>query len=173
MARDGGEETEEGGDDFVEASTTAFASSPETFGILCDHHLFPRPGDTMWELSRIFLILSLTVGSLTAALAWMVASYLTPTNVNWTSISVLAAITAILQVPIFFLLEAQPCTVTTSNDVDGEGGDDGTGGTRFFSTTTTSTTAACSLGSGSYLLIASDLLYILVVVITQCLDKPR
>ena len=165
--------TEEGGDDFVEASTTAFASSPETFGILCDHHLFPRPGDTMWELSRIFLILSLTVGSLTAALAWMVASYLTPTNVNWTSISVLAAITAILQVPIFFLFEAQPCTVTTSNDVDGEGGDDGTGGTRFFSTTTTSTTAACSLGSGSYLLIASDLLYILVVVITQCLDKPR
>jgi len=133
----------------------------DSFGILCEHHIFPREGDNMWELSRIFLIVGLSLGSLTAALSWSVASYLTPTNFNWSGISVLAAITSVLQIPIFVLFEAEPCMNSDDTETDTD---------RFFSNTISTT---CRLGSGSFLLIASDLLYITVTLITQCLDKPR
>jgi hypothetical protein len=145
-----------------------------SFGVLCEHHIYPRDGDDMWELSRIFLIIGLSLGSLTSALSWAVASYLTPTSFNWNGISVLAAITAVIQIPIFVLFEAEPCSgndfdSNIDNDNDNAGGGGG-GISGFFSKTITT---SCKLGSGSYLLIASDLLYIAVTLITQCLDKPR
>jgi hypothetical protein len=129
-----------------------------SFGVLCEHEIFPRDGDKFWELSRIFLIAGLTVGSLTAALAWSVASFLTPTGTNWNGISVLAALTAVVQVPIFVLFEAKPCMGDEDNE---EYFSDSSGG------------LGCKLGPGSYLLIASDLFFIAVTVITQCLDRPR
>ncbi|VEU42646.1 unnamed protein product [Pseudo-nitzschia multistriata] len=138
------------------------STGSETFGILCEHDFYPREGDKMWELSRIFLILSLTLGSVTAALAWAVASFLTPSNVSWNGISVLAAITAVIQVPIFVLFEAEPCVAGDA--------DEGEGDSSFFFKTGD---ASCQLGSGSYILMASDLLYVTVTLITQCLDRPR
>jgi hypothetical protein len=130
-----------------------------SFGVLCEHELFPREGDKMWELSRIFLIMGLSLGSLTAALAWAVASFLTPTGANWNGISALAALTAVIQVPIFLLFESEPC-MEDLQDIDGN-----------FSATNTG--LGCKLGPASYLLIASDLLFISVTLITQCLDRPR
>mmetsp|Transcript_16433 Transcript_16433/g.41214 ORF Transcript_16433/g.41214 Transcript_16433/m.41214 type:complete len:1150 (-) Transcript_16433:96-3545(-) len=129
-----------------------------SFGVLCEHEVFPRDGDRMWELSRLFLIIGLSLGSLTAALAWAVASFLTPTNSNWNGISILAALTAVIQVPIFVLFEAEPC-IGELEDID------------LFSNTTTG--MGCKLGPGSYLLIASDLFLIAVTVLTQCFDRPR
>jgi len=129
-----------------------------SFGVLCEHEIFPRDGDRMWELSRIFLIVGLSLGSLTAALAWAVASFLTPTDSNWNGISVLAALTAVIQVPIFVLFEAEPC-MGELEDIDA------------FSNTTTG--MGCELGPGSFLLIASDLFFIAVTVLTQCFDRPR
>ncbi len=129
-----------------------------SFGVLCEHEIFPRDGDKMWELSRIFLIVGLSLGSLTAALAWAVASFLTPTDSNWNGISVLAALTAVIQVPIFVLFEAEPC-IGELEDID------------LFSNTTTG--MGCELGPGAYLLVASDLFFIAVTVLTQCFDRPR
>ena len=129
-----------------------------SFGVLCEHEIFPRDGDKMWELSRIFLIVGLSLGSLTAALAWAVATFLTPTNSNWNGISVLAAVTAVFQVPIFVLFEAQPC-IGDMEDIDVLA-DSATG-------------LGCKLGPSSYLLIASDVFFIAVTVLTQCFDRPR
>ena len=129
-----------------------------SFGVLCEHEIFPRDGDRMWELSRIFLIVGLSLGSLTAALAWAVATFLTPTNSNWNGISVLAAVTAVFQVPIFVLFEAQPC-IGDMEDIDVLA-DSATG-------------LGCKLGPSSYLLIASDVFFIAVTVLTQCFDRPR
>ena len=133
-----------------------------SFGVLCDHELYPREGDKMWELSRIFLIVGLSLGALTAALAWAVASFLTPTRANWNGISALAAATAIIQVPIFVLFESEPCmgdadtdTDTDADDIDGDMG------------------LGCKLGPASYLLMASDLVFISVTLITQIYDRPR
>ena len=129
-----------------------------SFGVLCEHRVFSRDGDKMWELSRIFLIIGLSLGSLTAALSWAVASFLTPTNSNWNGISVLAALTAVVQVPIFVLFEAEPC-IGDLEDID------------LFSNAITG--SGCRLGPGSLLLIGSDLFFIAVTLITQCFDRPR
>eukprot|EP00532_Pseudo-nitzschia_australis_P018180 CAMPEP_0168312778 /NCGR_PEP_ID=MMETSP0142_2-20121227/68072_1 /TAXON_ID=44445 /ORGANISM="Pseudo-nitzschia australis, Strain 10249 10 AB" /LENGTH=1335 /DNA_ID=CAMNT_0008265757 /DNA_START=48 /DNA_END=4055 /DNA_ORIENTATION=- len=156
-------------------------SSSDTFGILCEHDFYPREGDKMWELSRIFLIVGLTLGSVTAALSWAVASFLTPTGFNWNVISVLAAITAVVQVPIFVLFEAEPClgfsdgAIDIDIDIDGNGssgsGIDASSSSFFYKTSTSD--VSCRLGPGSYALMASDLLFVVVTLITQCLDRPR
>mmetsp|Transcript_28709 Transcript_28709/g.77740 ORF Transcript_28709/g.77740 Transcript_28709/m.77740 type:complete len:1128 (-) Transcript_28709:2748-6131(-) len=138
------------------------STGSNSFGILCEHDFYPRDGDRMWELSRMFLIVGLTLGSVTAALAWAVVSFLTPTSVNWNGISVLAAITAVVQVPIFVIFEAEPCL---GGDIE----ESESGGNFFYKTADMS----CRLGSGSFILMASVLLYISVTLITQCLDKPR
>mmetsp|Transcript_19917 Transcript_19917/g.46753 ORF Transcript_19917/g.46753 Transcript_19917/m.46753 type:complete len:1188 (+) Transcript_19917:232-3795(+) len=143
-----------------EGETVLLEGIAGSFGVLCEHEIFPREGDRMWELSRIFLVTGLTLGSLTAALAWAVATFLTPSGKNWTGISVLAAITAVIQVPIFILFEAEPC-MGDSEDID------------LFRFNNDTTGLGCKLGPGSYLLIVSDLFYIAVTIMTQCFDKPR
>lgn len=132
------------------ASMPPEEASP-SIGILCEHGYYDRNGDDMWELSRVFLIASLALGSLSAALAWAVTSYLPPTEMNWRGLSVLAAATAVLQVPVFFLFESKPCR----DDYQDQGGGQ-----------------TCALGSGSYLLIASVVLDVAVTLCTQCTDPP-
>ena len=121
----------------------------DSFGVLCEHHIFPQEGDTMWELGRIFLIVGLSLGSLTAALSWSVASLLTPTNTNWNGISVLAAATAVAQVPLFVLFEAVPCMGEFDLDnilaINGGKGEEA------------SLSMDCRLGPGSYMLVARPL----------------
>jgi hypothetical protein len=119
-----------------------------SIGVLCNDGLYDREGDDMWELSRIFLILGLLFGSLTAALAWAVCSFMEPSLRKWKCISFLAAIAAVIQVPVFILLEAEPCSDFRHNQ-------------------------QCSLGSGAFVLIASDIFYIAVCICTQCLDPPE
>jgi hypothetical protein len=125
-----------------------------SIGVLCSDgnteslSFYDRDGDQMWELSRIFWILGLTLSSLTAAMAWGVCTFVPPSRKTWKSISILAALAAVIQVPIFVLFETEPC--------------------RAFSTT-----QQCSLGQGAFLLIASDILLIAVCLCSQCLDPPE
>jgi hypothetical protein len=116
-------------------------------GVLCDNGFYAREGDGMWELSRIFLIVGLILGSLTTALAWAVTTFLPPTPVNWKIISMLSSLTAVLQVPIFLLLEAEPCTKFKIRQ-------------------------ECTLSIGSYFLIASTVFWVAVTLSTQCMDPP-
>ncbi|KAG7363939.1 hypothetical protein IV203_037141 [Nitzschia inconspicua] len=119
-----------------------------SIGVLCNDGLYDREGDSMWELSRIFLILGLLFGSLTAAMAWAICSFMSPSVRKWKSISFFAAIAAVIQVPIFILMEAEPCSDFRDNQT-------------------------CSLGSGAFVLIASDIFYITVCICTQCMDPPK
>jgi hypothetical protein len=144
-------------DNAIDIDTGIEGTIDSSFGVLCNHELYPREGDNMWELSRIFLIVGLSLGAVTAALAWAVSSFLTPTRSNWNGISALAAATAVIQVPIFVLFESEPCM---GSDVDGDDLDGNMG-------------LGCKLGPASYLLMASDLLFISVTLITQIYDRPR
>jgi hypothetical protein len=119
-----------------------------SLGILCEHDLYDRDGDSMWELSRIFFIVAVSLGSLTAALAWAVSTYMPPNETNWKTISILAGTTSVVSVPIFVLFESEPCSDYLNNQ-------------------------KCTLGPGSYLLVASVVLMVAVTLITQCLDPPK
>lgn len=116
-------------------------------GVLCDEGFYAREGDKMWELSRIFLIVGLILGSMSTALAWAVSTFLPPTNTNWKLISTLSSLTAVLQVPIFLLFEAEPCSKFNARQ-------------------------ECSLSIGSFFLIASIVFWVAVTLSTQCMDPP-
>jgi hypothetical protein len=116
-------------------------------GVLCDNGFYAREGDNMWELSRIFLMVGLILGSMTTALAWAVSTFLPPTITNWKLISTLASVTAVVQVPIFLMFEAEPCSKFKINQ-------------------------ECTLSIGSYFLIASTVFWVAVTLSTQCMDPP-
>ena len=97
----------------------------------------------MWTASRIFWFVAIAIGSFATVLAWMLTTCLAPTNGNWKALSVLTALTAVVQVPVFLLLEAQPC-------VDHR----------------------CRLDAGCYLLIMSTVFWTTVTFLTQYLDPP-
>jgi hypothetical protein len=112
--------------------------------------LFYDSDDRMWQLSQIFFLVGcLVLGSLTTALAWAQSTFpcWAPTPARWRLLSILAAFTAVLEVPIFIALEAEPCTMDLSRQT-------------------------CHLGVGSYFLIGSILLWVAVTLSTQCLDPP-
>ena len=118
-----------------------------SIGVLCEGGYFEREGDQMWELSWYFVLTSLGMGSLTTALAWAESLFLPPTTCNWKFLSVLASITAVVQVPIFLLFESEPCSEFDDSQ-------------------------SCQLSTGSYLLLASTVLFICVTMWTQCRDPP-
>lgn len=101
----------------------------------------------MWITGRVFAILSLSCGSLTTLLSWLISTVLPPTDVNWKVTSILSAVTAVLQVPVFLLFESDPCSDYGSNH-------------------------ECTVSAGCYLLICSTVCWVSVTVLTQCVDPP-
>lgn len=124
---------------------TAQQIPTNTIGVLCEGGLFYRAGDQLWTVSFIFFLVSVTLGSCATALAWAVSIILPPTNVNWNWLSIVAAIAAVMQVPVFVLIDARPCNLNGNH---------------------------CTPGLGFYLLIASTVLWVGVTLLTQCLDPP-
>jgi hypothetical protein len=117
-------------------------------GVHCSDTDFYEPQDRMWSLSRIFLYITLGLGGLTTLLAWLLSTCWAPTWNTWRLLSTVAAATAVLEVPIFLLFESEPCSLHIDRQL-------------------------CSLGIGSYFLVASIVLWVAVTVWTQCLDPPR
>jgi hypothetical protein len=116
-------------------------------GILCENGFYQRDGDQMWELSRIFFIVSVVLGSISTSLSWAVSTFLAPTLANWKLLSLISSLTAVLQVPTFLVLEAEPC----SNFLGRQ---------------------ECILAMGSYFMMASTVFWVAVVFLTQCMDPP-
>jgi hypothetical protein len=116
------------------------------FGILCED-VFYDGSDKMWELSRTFFYVSVSLGAVAVILAWAVSTVLPPTTFTWRLFSSLAAVTSVLQVPIFLIFESEPCTGSTE-------------------------VQTCSMSLGSYYLIGSTILWVVVTLCTQCLDPP-
>jgi hypothetical protein len=119
--------------------------STASIGVLCDGGLFDRQGDKLWTVSFIFFLVSLTLGSCATALAWAVSIILPPTDVNWSWLSIVAALAAVMQVPVFVLIDVKPCNIAGNE---------------------------CKPSLGFFLLIASTVLWIGVTLLTQCLDPP-
>lgn len=113
-----------------------------------DENLFYDTSDRMWYLSRIFLYCSLACGGLAVLWAWTLTLCLSPTPWRWRSLSVLTAVTAVLQVPIFLILESDTCNYDINRQ-------------------------SCRLSVGSYLNMASVGLWIMVTLATQCVRPPR
>lgn len=120
-----------------------------TLGVFCKNGVFrPQLGDTMWGISRIFFIVSMTLGSISTVLAWTLTVCLPPTNTTWKIVSITAAFTAVLQVPVFLIFESQPCSMFRSQQ-------------------------ECSFGIGSFFQISSVILWVAGVVFTQCFETPK
>eukprot|EP00542_Grammatophora_oceanica_P019422 CAMPEP_0194035796 /NCGR_PEP_ID=MMETSP0009_2-20130614/8218_1 /TAXON_ID=210454 /ORGANISM="Grammatophora oceanica, Strain CCMP 410" /LENGTH=903 /DNA_ID=CAMNT_0038677307 /DNA_START=203 /DNA_END=2914 /DNA_ORIENTATION=+ len=115
-----------------------------TLGVFCESPYYESEGDKMWELSRIFLMISLSVGSLCTALAVGLSTVIAPTNNNWKLLSALAAITACAEVPIFLMFETVACSEES-----------------------------CKLEKGCFFVIISIIGFVTVTLLTQSLDVPR
>ena len=121
-----------------------------SIGLLCENEdeIYDMEDDRMWFLSWLFLLIALGLGGFTCLLAWAVSTFLPPTEFNWRLLSFCASITAVIQVPIFLIFESEPCSEYKENQ-------------------------SCSLGLGSYYLMASVVFYVAVTLATQLLDPPE
>jgi hypothetical protein len=117
-------------------------------GVLCDESEFYDPDDKMWDLSQLFFYISTALGAATTMLAWAISTCLPPTVLNWRVLSLLASITAVIEVPIFLIFEIDSCNMDTTRQ-------------------------KCSLDLGSYFLIASVAMWVLMTLWTHYLDPPR
>lgn len=117
-----------------------------TFGIFCEEDFYDGR-DQMWELSRVFFFVTVSLGGCATILAWALAIVLPPTAQNWRWLSLLSAGTAVLAVPMFLIFSAQACADLIQ-------------------------VQTCSLSAGSYYLICSIILWVIVTLFTQCLDPP-
>lgn len=128
------------------------SSSSSSFGVYCpssgdangtnsDLH-----GDGMWIMSTVAMTLALVGGCASTAVAWdlcLFAATVTQERL-WTIVSVTAAISAVLCVPVFLLFQSNVCLHSVSS--------------------------SCELDSGAVLLIFSLVGWIVVTILTQCLE---
>ena len=115
-----------------------------SIGMVCERPpLFQSDGDVMWTTSRVFWYAALGIGGLASVLSWLLTTVVAPSTRNWKILSILSAVTAVVQVPVFLLFESQPCVKHT-----------------------------CRLDTGCYLLIMSTVFWTTVTFLTQCLDPP-
>ena len=114
-----------------------------SLGILCENKHYEIEGDIMREWSRIFLFVSWGIGGLAVTLSVALTTVLPPTECTWKLLSILAAVVAVVQVPIFLVFEAEPCTEEN-----------------------------CTISNGVFFLIMSTISWIAVTIVTQCMDPP-
>lgn len=125
-------------------------SGPEVayIGIHCDDSTFYDDSDRLWNLSQIFFYVSLACGGLTTLLGWTLGTCFPPTVWRWRGLSIMAAITAVVQVPMFLIFESDSCNYDISRQT-------------------------CTLAAGAYLNIVSVALWVFMTIWTQCLKPPQ
>ena len=117
------------------------------FGVYCASP-FHYDTDRMWGLSQVFFWVSLGFGGLTTLLSWALSIFLKPNNCNWRFLSIASAITAVMGIPVFLILESEPCTMDLNRQ-------------------------SCSLGLGAYFGIASIVVWVALTVGSQILNPPK
>lgn len=122
------------------------SGDPVFIGVQCESPFYTE-SDRMWNLSQIFLYVSLALGGLTTLLAWTLSVLVPPSNFTWRSISILAACAAVMEVPIFLMFESEPCNMDINRQT-------------------------CSVAVGGYLNITSIVLFVVMTLWTQCLRPP-
>jgi hypothetical protein len=117
-------------------------------GVMCEDSLFYDETDRMWSLSQLFFYFSVGFGSLTAVLAWMLTFCIPPTGCRWRTMSILSAITAVMEVPVFLIFESDNCNFDIHRQT-------------------------CKLAMGAYLNMMSVILWVVMTIWTQCLKVPK
>lgn len=117
-----------------------------SIGVLCDGDLYDLSGDRIWRLCQALFYIAVVSGSLVTAIAWATCTFFPSSTCTWRLITFSASICSIATIPIFVLFEIKPCTA-----YEGQ---------------------SCTLSVGSYLLIVSSLLWIIVTLIAMLLGFP-
>lgn len=118
------------------------------FGVQCEDSPFYSENDRLWSLSQLFFYISLGFGGFTTLLAWALTCCIPPTGCRWRSLSVFAAITAVMEVPIFLLFESDTCNLDVNRQT-------------------------CKLAMGAYMNMLSVILWAVMTVWIQCLNTPQ
>ena len=116
-------------------------------GVQCVDTPFYSEEDRLWNLSQVFLYISLAFGSLTALMAWSMTFCLPPTPCRWRIMSILASITAVMQVPIFLIFESDNCNFDINRQT-------------------------CKLAMGAYMNMLSIIIWVIMTIWSQCLKVP-
>jgi hypothetical protein len=144
------------GEEIVDLDGSTSASS---FGVNClsdgdgddgntSTTTFYDESDRMWNMSRIFFFCAMACGGLTVLWSFVLTTCIIPTQWRWRGLSIMAAITAVLQVPIFLIFESDTCNYDINRQ-------------------------SCYLSTGAYLNIASISVWIILTLATQCIRPPR
>ena len=104
--------------------------------------------DRLWNISRIFLYTGLGLGVTTALFAWLLGSCIRPTGPRWQILSVLAACSAVFEIPIFLLFESDTCNFDITRQT-------------------------CELATSAYLNVLSISIWIVMTIWVQFLRVPR
>ena len=123
-------------------------TTPEAFfGVLCTTSDFFSDEDHMWKRAQIFLCTGLTLGGITAVIAWTLCVCSVPTLTVWRSLSFLGAAAAVLLVPVFLIFESEACNMDINRQ-------------------------SCTLTTGAYLNVVSIILFVIVTLWTQLVPPP-
>lgn len=124
------------------------ASLSASIGLFCEGDFYDLEDDVMWGLSRIFLFVALGIAGIAVIIAWSISTFALPTRRKWKLISVASALSAVVQVPVFLVFEAEPCKDYPMQQ-------------------------KCELSTGCYLLMGSIICSVFVTILTVCLDPPE
>ena len=111
-----------------------------------EHHYDHDGHDRLWDLSRIFLWVGLVLGAATTLFAWLLSSCVRPTSPRWGVLSILAACSAVFQIPIFLVFESDNCNFDVFRQT-------------------------CKLSTGAYLNIISVSIWIIMTIWVQYLNN--
>jgi uncharacterized membrane-anchored protein len=128
--------------------------SSTSIGLFCpgDFYYISEETDTKLLLGQVCASSSIVFGAFVVVLLWSVVSGIATCINNrvariWRLISLLTALCAVIQIPIFLIYQIRPCTDFQNQQF-------------------------CSMDVGSYTLICSITGWIMVTIITQFLDAP-
>mmetsp|Transcript_16826 Transcript_16826/g.38864 ORF Transcript_16826/g.38864 Transcript_16826/m.38864 type:complete len:603 (-) Transcript_16826:26-1834(-) len=104
--------------------------------------------DRLWNISRIFLYTGLGLGVMTTLFALFLGTCIRPTAPRWQILSVLAACSAVSQIPIFLVFESDNCNFDVTRQT-------------------------CELATCAYLNALSVSIWIVMTIWVQFLRAPR
>ncbi len=116
---------------------------PTSLGVLSPCFLEEVEKNGMVIVAQWFSRITIGLGCINVVLSWLLSTVMAPTDGLWRCLSLVCAMTAVGQIPIFLIVEANPCLSGT-----------------------------CILGSGAILCICSILCSITVTILTQYIETP-
>jgi len=116
-------------------------------GVQCQDTPFYDEGDKLWNLSQLFFFISLAFGGITTLMAWALSCCIPPTERRWQAMSILAAVTAVMEVPIFLIFESDNCNFDVNRQT-------------------------CKMAMGAYMNVLSVFIWVVMTIWSQCLNPP-